>query len=73
MNDACTQLGFDSDGNFVGYDTSVIGQPVKDTDRCWNCGTKSVDGVYVRGRSVRCPRWYSHHLGSTCKICGSKD
>lgn len=91
---------YDKDGNFVGYDTAVIGMPdlrlshqgahfehrccnrpdvwEANTEEgkvrgCNNCGTKSVDGFFVRGMSMGCPRRHHHHLGSTCSVCGQKD
>lgn len=29
--------------------------------------------VYNAGLGIRCPRWCSHHLGSTCPVCRQKD
>lgn len=29
--------------------------------------------AYNNALGIRCPRWCSHHLGSTCSVCGHKD
>jgi hypothetical protein len=39
---------------------------------CSNCGTTlQADNITIAiGRSIKCPAWCEHHIGTTCPICG---